>query len=104
MSLNLKGLVKKVYRAFKMSVGVFVGFSSVALYVLRIYLILMSQKVWSRRLYHEVGKRQVSSLKSGNVHSGLPPVPSAISLRSPSFNFVSHTHEPAQPKVKITRI
>ena len=32
MSLNLKGLVKKVYRAFKMSVGVFVGFSFVALY------------------------------------------------------------------------
>ena len=33
MSLNLKGLVKKVYRAFKMSVGVLVGFSFVALYV-----------------------------------------------------------------------
>ena len=31
MSLNLKGLVKKVYRAFKMSVGVLVGFSFVAL-------------------------------------------------------------------------
>ena len=31
-SLSLKGLVKKVYRAFKMSVGVLVGFSFVALY------------------------------------------------------------------------
>ena len=33
MSLSLKGLVEKVYRAFKMSVGVLVGFSFVALYV-----------------------------------------------------------------------
>ena len=32
MSLSLKGLVKKVYRAFKMSVGVLVPFSSVAPY------------------------------------------------------------------------
>ena len=33
LSLSLKGLVEKVYRAFKMSVGVLVGFSFVALYV-----------------------------------------------------------------------
>ena len=33
MSLSLEGLVKKVYRAHKMSVGVLRGFSFVALYV-----------------------------------------------------------------------
>ena len=32
-SLSLKGLVKKVYRAFKRPVGVLVGFSFVALYI-----------------------------------------------------------------------
>ena len=45
MSLSLEGLVKKVYRAFKMSVGVFVGFSFVALYVYA-YKITLTSKVY----------------------------------------------------------